>query len=148
MHRMRMLVLQQYATPLVRQCAATIAAGTGTASRYQTRLVREWLARYVGFLRDPIGHELLHTPELLVAAIQQHGAVDVDCDDVAMLGAALGMAIGLRARFVMIGRDGGYEHIWSELCGPNAGDAWEDLDITRPYQADFTDYDMTIIREV
>lgn len=129
---MRAIVRDQYAEPLVRETAAAIARGTGTDSREQIERIRSWLQQHVGFLRDPLDVEALHTPTAMLALLGNRGYLDVDCDDVAMLGAALGMAIGLRARFVAIGRQG-YEHVWADLSDPRR-DLWRDLDITRPFQ--------------
>ena len=148
LHRMRAIVLEQIASPVVRQTAAGICHGTGKNSDYQIHLLRTWLQSHVNFLRDPAGHELLHTPELMLMLLSQQGALDVDCDDVAMLAAALGMSIGLRAQFVMIGAEGGYSHIWTELAAPVDGADWQELDITRPFQVDLSQYPMQFTMEV
>jgi len=66
----------------------------------------------------------------------QRGVAQVDCDDVAMLGAALGKAVGLRARFVAVAfgpRGAPYRHVWAEL-GPRTNNVWLDMDTTRPAQ--------------
>lgn len=146
-HRMRQLVRDQYTLPLIRETAAAIVRGTGTDAELQVERIRAWLARHVGFLRDPYEVEGLHTPEAMLTLLGARGFLEVDCDDVAILGAALGMAIGLPARFVLIGAGGGYEHVWTELADPNTGE-WRELDITRPYQPDFSRYDLTLAVEV
>lgn len=146
-HRMRQLVQAQYALPLVRETAAAIVRGTGTDSELQVDRLRTWLTRTVGFLRDPYQVEGLHTPEALLTLLGARGYLEVDCDDVAILGAALGLAIGLRARFVLLGADGAYEHVWAELADPDGG-PWFELDITRPYQPNLSRYDLTLAVEV
>lgn len=147
LHRMRGIIVCNYVDPVVRHTGAVICRDTGMDSVYQVHLIRRWLQSNVGFLRDPIGHELLHTPQLLLAMLNTDHALDVDCDDVAILAASLGMSIGLRARCCMIGQPGGYEHVWAELSDPVV-DEWVDLDITRPYQVDMNQYPLTLTIEV
>jgi hypothetical protein len=144
---MRQRVREEYALPLVRETAAAIARGTGTDAELQVRRLRAWLTRHVGFLRDPYQTEALHTPIGMLTLLGARGYLEVDCDDVAILGAALGMAIGLRARFILLGRDGGYEHVWAELADPNTDD-WRELDITRPQQLDYSLYPLSLAVEV
>jgi len=144
---MRQIVRAEYAAPLVRLTAAAIVRGTGTNSELQIRRLRAWLTRHIGFLRDPYDTEGLHTPLYMLELLGRRGWLEVDCDDVAILGAALGMTVGLRARFVVIGPEGGYSHVWAELTDPNTDD-WRDLDITRPYQPDFSRYPLTLAVEV
>ena len=144
---MRQIVREQLALPLVRETAAAIVRGTGVNAELQARRIRSWLTHNVGFLRDPYGTEALHTPEAMLTLLGSRGWLEVDCDDVATLGAALGMAVGLRARFVLLGRDGQYEHVWTELSDPNSDD-WQELDITRPYQSDLSRYPLSLDVEV
>jgi transglutaminase-like putative cysteine protease len=146
-HRMRQIVLEQFPLPLIRETAAGIVRGTGTDSELQAERIRAWLTRHVGFLRDPYQVEALHTPEAMLTLLGSRRWLEVDCDDVAILGAALGMAVGLRARFVLLGAGGGYEHVWTELADPRGGD-WYELDITRPFQPDFSRYDLSLEVEV
>jgi hypothetical protein len=148
LHRMRQIVRAQVAAPLVRLTTAAICRGTGTDSQHQIYLIRQWITSRVGFLRDPNGHELLHTPDLVMQLIRDNGTCDVDCDDVAMLAAAMGMSIGLRAQFQMIGEFGGYSHVWTDLGAPFNITEWVDLDITRPFQVDMSRYPMQLAVEV
>lgn len=142
------MVRDHTAHPFVRETAAAIARGTGTDGTAQAQLIRRWLARHVRFLRDPANDELLHEPELQLAKLGTQGRLELDCDDVAILAASLGQAIGLRARIVLLGRDGGFEHTWTELCDPN-GEDWIECDITRPMQGvDFSLYPDELVVEV
>jgi hypothetical protein len=87
-------------------------------------------------LSDPSGVELLHDPVLLLEDIRERGQARGDCDDVAVLGAALGGAMGLSARFVVVGFRGPnepFEHVWTELYD---GTTWRELDVTRPRNAE------------
>lgn len=130
-------------SPIVRRQAAIIAA-TVPARDYdgQLRAIRAWLAMHVVFLRDPEGTELLHEPELLVASIIQNGTIHVDCDDVAILGGAIGKSIGLLCRIVTVafrdpvtGAGGPFAHTWAELASPVVDPPeWLDMDTTRTAQ--------------
>jgi transglutaminase-like putative cysteine protease len=96
--------------------------------------MRGWLEDHVMFVRDPTNQELVHDPALVVRAIRARGVVHLDCDDVATVAAALGLAVGLRARFVVAAfRDRAYRHVWTELGDPRGG-RWIEMDITRPAQ--------------
>jgi transglutaminase-like putative cysteine protease len=121
-------------TPTVRRVAASLALGTGRDARLQARLIRDWVDTHTEFLADPLNAEALTPPEQMITLIQSDGLVQVDCDDVAMLAASLGMSIGLRARFVVVafgqGPQDPFAHIWTELAG--ATTPWVTVDPTRP----------------
>ncbi len=148
LHRMRQITRAQIAEPIVRLTSAAIVRGTGTDSARQIFLLRQWIQSHVGFLRDPNGHELLHTPAMLLQSIADQGSIEVDCDDVAMLAACMGLSIGLRAQFEMIGEWGGYSHVFTNLGAPFSITEWVDMDITRPFQVDFSRYPMQLQIEV
>lgn len=83
------------------------------------------------FVRDPAGVELVHRPERLLDLWRAKGHIPGDCDDAAVLGAALGKSIGLPARFVVLGFYGPtmpFSHVYAELQTPQG---WADLDVTR-----------------
>ena len=146
LHHMAAIAREAAIDPLVREVAAVLAWRTGTDAGAQARRLRGWLAGRVGFLRDPIVAEAVHRPATLIRDIAQRGRVEVDCDDVAVLAAALGMAIGLRARFVILGRDG-WEHVFTELGDPDADD-WFEFDLTRPFQGVGAHYPRMDVLEV
>lgn len=131
--RMSQYVNAARADPLTRLTAVAIVKDCGGRSPdCQIRAIREWLDDHLSFIRDPAGLELFHTPEWQLLQIAKKAYIAVDCDDVAILGAALGKCIGLRARFVIIGfqgLSGPFSHIWAELFG--SGGQWRELDITR-----------------
>lgn len=131
---MQQIVRQSLALPLVRHTASSVVTGlNGRNTVAQAQAIRGWVDHHTVFLRDPRGTELLHTPLWLLREIGRQGFGQVDCDDVAMLAAALGMAIGLRARFALVGRGHGFEHVFTELGDP-AGRRWIEQDTTRPSQ--------------
>jgi transglutaminase-like putative cysteine protease len=132
--QMRAMVYREFMNPMVRLTATEIAAGTDGAE--QAHAIRDYLEHRTEFVRDPDGVEMLHGPVWQLQQIRQNGVVRVDCDDVAMLAAALGKAVGLRARFVVVGFDNPrapYRHVWAELSPRNLP-AWVDMDVTRPAQ--------------
>jgi hypothetical protein len=133
--QMRGMVIREFLNPIVRLTAAQIVTGTGGQDALeQAYLIREFLSAHTEFLRDPDGVEMLHGPVWQLQQIQNTGIVSVDCDDVAMLAAALGKSIGLRARFVVVAFGSAhapYQHVWAEL---GRGNRWVDMDVTRPAQ--------------
>lgn len=109
--------------------------------------IREFVARSVWFLRDPLGSENI-TPPLehmrrLMAAPGSH--VRGDCDDAATLSAALGLAVGMPAMFTVLAfapndapldvrydqRNAPFEHVYTSLYSSNDG-GWREMDTTRP----------------
>lgn len=136
--QMRSMVYREFMQPAVRLLATDIVRGIGGKDGVeQAHAIREFLVQHTEFLRDPDGVEMLHGPVWQVQQILQRGVVQVDCDDVAMLAAALGKAVGLRARFVAVGfvnKKSPYRHVWAELSTQTAPPQWIDMDVTRPAQ--------------
>lgn len=95
--------------------------------------VERWLAEHFHFVRDPRGVELLHEPTYMVQVVARRGLFAGDCDDAAVLGAALGKSVGLRARFRAIGfrRSGPLAHVIADVRTPRG---WLPLDVTKPAQ--------------
>lgn len=130
--RMQSLVNSRVAHPMVRGVAVAVAREAAPRDLYgQAQAIRDYLSEHVQFLADPAGIELLHDPVIMLTEIARAYTASVDCDDVAILGAALGKAVGLRARFVAVGffnRTNPLSHVWAELATPRG---WLDLDTTR-----------------
>lgn len=120
------------------QDAAHSIVGPHARAYASAKAVRRFLADKIMFQADPIGVELLRWPPTMLEEISTEGVAFGDCDDVATLGAALGIALGLAARFVVLAftPTGPFEHVYSELF---AGGDWVELDTTRPvqYPADY-----------
>lgn len=133
--QMRAMVYREFMNPVVRLTATQLVAGIGGKDGVeQAHTIRDFLTQHTEFLRDPDGVEMLHGPVWQLQQIRSRGVVQVDCDDVAMLAAALGKSIGLRARFVVVGfggKNAPYRHVWTEL---GTGNTWVDMDVTRPAQ--------------
>lgn len=131
---MRRLVLHSLSEPLPVETAALIITPYCTTCPAEVALaIREFLATYFRFVPDPVGHELLRAPTYLLEQINKVGHASGDCDDVAILGASLGMAVGLPARFVILGFDPNapFSHVYTELY---TSQGWQELDTTAPEQ--------------
>jgi len=126
--------------PLVRETAMLVVRSAGRDAHEQAYALRDWLDSNVHFLRDPDDIEALHTPEAMLRLLLTHGPpLAIDCDDAAILAAALGGAVGLKSRFVVVGisPSSSFRHVWTELTaphGPQAGEWWE-MDVTRAAQS-------------
>lgn len=126
--------------PAIRH-AVTDAAGDARGAVPVWRGLRDWLGTHTQFRpdeQDPLAQldpslvEIIHTPYDQLRTIARQGIALGDCDDVATLAAALTLAAGQRARFVVAGYRtplAPYRHVYAELVGP--GDAGLDFDITR-----------------
>jgi hypothetical protein len=138
--RMRFLVNRTYVLPVVRQPAAAIVAQVGPRDAVGRALsIRQFLEGHIQFLPDPTGTEYLHPPDWQMSQVLTRGIVQVDCDDVAMLAAALGKAVGLHARFIVVGfgsPKAQFQHVWTELA-PTVVGPWIECDITRADQPFF-----------
>lgn len=135
--QMKGLVNNESTHPLVRGLAAKLARESGSQdSTDHARAIHDWMEERTTFLRDPSGVEALHGPALMVNGILTDGSIAIDCDDVAILAAALGKAIGLHARFVVVGfsPQGPFRHVWAELRARAQGSPWVEFDLTRQDQ--------------
>lgn len=119
--------------PLTIRAAGTIIPADASAP-VGIAALRSWLSSVVAFMPDPAGVELLRTPDYLLRLIQEDGKARGDCDDVATLAAALGLAAGYPARFTLyaFGELLPFTHVFCELYTLCQG--WIELDTTRPAQ--------------
>lgn len=129
---MRRVVRGSLTDPLVIETARRIVAVLPPRDHDAHALaVRAFLAEHLQFVRDPHGVEMLSTPHYLLTEIARRYMVQGDCDDAAILGAALAKAIGLRARLVAVGfynRSAPLSHVYTVVQGRR----WHSLDTTRP----------------
>ena len=136
---MKRLVREGKVSPLVRDLALSITAGVpGRSGIAQAVAIRNWLGGNVDFTRDPSGAELLYTPQRLAKILTERGPpLRIDCDDVAVLAAALGASIGLKSRFQLVGflsPSAPFRHVWTELASPSGDRRWVQMDVTRASQ--------------
>lgn len=135
---MRALVVESMGDPsVVFQARSFVLRAGQRAYRQQAELIQSWLGALWVFADDPIDREFLVSPGALLEMAQTYGRIVGDCDEAAMLGAALGRAIGLAPQFVVLGfadpetgNDGRMAHVYAQLLTPD-GDTVS-LDITRP----------------
>lgn len=136
---MRHLVNAEMVTPAVRGLAVAIVADSEPTDRVeQAYAIRDYLLAHTRFLADPSGVELLHGPRWMVARLLTGATLRVDCDDIAILSAALAKAVGLRARFVVVGfrsPRAPFKHVWTEVAPPGSPH-WVEMDLTRDDQPD------------
>ena len=139
LQRMRRLVNASLADPLVIEQARSVIENAGVLGRDEVGkyfAIRAWMDEHLAFLPDPLGVELLSTPRYMITKIRQAEFVSGDCDDAAILGAALGKAVGLRAKFRALGfvtRARPFQHVYTLLL---IRGQWMNLDTTRSPQRD------------
>lgn len=109
-----------------------------------TRALRFWILRHVAIVDE--FEELLKSPRLMIQEIQSTGRTMGDCDDIAMLGAAVMGSAGLPVRFkaVFPTPDGSFAHVFTEH---QLNGAWYAFDPTVShvpvYPSDFLIEDIT-----
>lgn len=116
---------------LVAAATDAVRYADGTDPAALAGAVDAWVRDRFGFLPDPVMHgDWIRTPDKLLREISEYGIARGDCDDVATLVAALGMGVGLRARFSAVAFDTGgpYEHVFAELWTPPV---WRAVDPAR-----------------
>lgn len=133
LREMARLVREGANVPAVREQAGALVGRCPPSPSCHAQTIRAWLTNIWRFVRDPRGIELVHRPERLLREFESHGYASGDCDDVAVLGGALGKAVGLVPRFVVLGFHGGngpFTHVYAEL---KANGKWVDLDVTKSW---------------
>lgn len=120
--------------PVIRTATRIVMWYGARDQHAHARAIREYLESVFRFVPDPRGVETLRTPLYQLREIHDNGAVGGDCDDAAILGAALGMAVGIAAAFriVKFRQGADYAHVYTILT-PRAGGVI-DLDVTKPAQ--------------
>lgn len=132
---MRSLARRASVDPLVRRTAVDLVLSEPLSTH--PVVIRDYLNDHTTFIPDPRHDEALHDPVYLLAQILTRGLVGIDCDDVAMLAASLGLSIGLRARYVVLAFGSAptapYQHVLTGLQSARGG-PWVVVDPTRPAQ--------------
>jgi transglutaminase-like putative cysteine protease len=131
--RMRAMVNQSLADAAVRDAAQELVRMLPARDTFaQAQAIREFVAQGVQFVPDPRGVEVLTSPAKMLADIAARRSTQGDCDNAAVLSAALGKAIGLRAQFVVLGffsPDAPYSHVYTRL---QTAQGWLQMDTTKP----------------
>lgn len=119
---MRWLARSAVTVPVVVWTARGIAATTGDGHDVTAvaRALAEWLKRRIVFVYDPQDREMLSRPADLLAQVRANGKAGGDCDEVATLGAALALAVGLTPEFRALKFPGGtmYGHVFTVIRVP------------------------------
>lgn len=90
----------------------------------EVEAIQNWVRSNIRYTFDIAGIETLQRPDVTI--VLGHG----DCDDQATLVAALSEAVGYPARFVAIGSNDDYEHVYAEVFIPEVG--WMTVETTEP----------------
>lgn len=130
--KMREVVHASLTEPLPVTTARAISSGYCCAGE-RAQAIRDFLKATVNFTPDPVGVEWISTPDQMLREIEARGLVQGDCDDVAVLAASLGMAVGMPARFVLLGFNPHlpFFHVYTEL---QTSQGWAEMDVTAPAQ--------------
>jgi transglutaminase-like putative cysteine protease len=132
---MKQIVNESLIDPYVIGTAKTVVSEVwGKDEIGQVKAIRRWVLEHTRFCRDPRGVELLHTPKWLLKTIELNYYAMIDCDDMAILTAALAKSIGLAARWIVLGfhdPKGPFTHVYTELGTPKG---WMAVDLRDQYE--------------
>lgn len=127
---MKRLTIQAIYSPEVRSKAKSFLYFDGALGPHDyVNIVAGWIRRHIIIVDE--FEEFLQSPIVLLDEIKQTGRAYGDCDDVAMLGAALLAIIGALVRFRAIGEqpDGSFAHVFVEYSFPRDA-VWFPFDVT------------------
>ena len=132
---MRKLVNESLLDPYVIQSSRNIVSGCGSGKDEfcLANTINRWIKDHSHFLKDPVGIELIHTPKFLLQKIAKNFYYNFDCDDMAVLAASLGKAVGLPAKFVGLGfirKNAPLTHVYTILKVKNK---WFPIDLKAQY---------------
>lgn len=135
--KMRRLVSDAMDSPPVVYAARELVtrAGANRDARGSALAIRDFLEHVWRYVDDPTDRELLRDPDAMLEEYARTGVITGDCDEAAVLGAALGRAVGLEDLFTVLAFDQGpardqFAHVFAVLLTP-AGELI-DLDVTKP----------------
>jgi transglutaminase-like putative cysteine protease len=101
---MKRLVVESMKDPVVLEEAKRVIRSAGGKNRFsQAHAIASHMQSVMHFVRDPYQIETLHTPRYMIDRYIPHGIFEADCDDYAILSAALAKAVGLKTVFVIMG---------------------------------------------
>lgn len=131
--RMAQLANDGQKSPVVVNYARLITLGSGQWQGLGAARIFNFLARVWRYVDDPVDTELLVSPDEMLNACEAQGVIMGDCDEAAILGAALGKAVGIAATFTVLAfatDPDRFAHVYATLL-PTDGPP-VDLDVTRP----------------
>jgi len=131
--------------PAVRRAALDLVQ-TCYASNYEDFVfgVRSLFCRNFRWIDEP--DEMVTPPGRLLRSISETGCAWGDCDDGAVLSAALFYSVGFSVRFraILEAPDGSFCHVFTEYRAPNS-DLWKIFD---PSISQLPRYDSSLVSEV
>lgn len=132
LREMRRLTIEAIHSQLPRHIALDILQldCSGDPARF-VRALESWLRLRVTIIDE--FEELLISPKIMIQQIWDKGRSAGDCDDLAMLSAAILASAGAETRFIAVGEltDGSFSHVFTQYRFPNWND-WQSFDITIP----------------
>lgn len=89
----------------------------------EIRALRDFVARNVRYVNDPLTTEWVKDPQRLAEEILATGKAHADCDEIAALLAAMARQVGREAEFVTVGfgRPGRFTHVFARVKEPKSG---------------------------
>jgi len=117
----------------VRRSALEITRGCEPYDhRAQIEAIYNWVRTCVPFRNDPLGFEMLETPQRALAEVAENYGFGTDCDGLTILISSLAESLGHPARLVVIGTTSpAYSHIYPEILDRNSG-IWLACDAASP----------------
>ena len=110
---MKQFVAESQQRPTTRLTALNILRTAGVDSKNEAAAAHalySWIKKNISYIKDPIDVETVQAPEI---TLQNHGG---DCDDHAVLMAALAENIGIESKFSVIGNDeNNFSHVFPEI---------------------------------
>lgn len=121
--------------PAIVTFARHVAASAAIRDQYrQAVAIRSWLASVWRYVDDPNDRELLRDPAAMLQDYTNYSVIYGDCDEAAVMGAALGKAVGMSAELVALGfvtdPTARYQHVFAQLLTDDGQTV--DLDVTKP----------------
>lgn len=132
--RMVYLVREGITKPKVVELAHSIVMSVPERDYLSMALrIRDWMRGCYHFIPDPVGVEMLRTPEYMVTMLERTGAITGDCDDASIMAAALGASVGIAGEFraVSYRSDCRIAHVYTVLS-PRGQRVSVRVDVTRP----------------
>lgn len=118
---MRALLRENLKDKRVRYVAEQVVRRAPGGNRVaEAREIFNFVLKRVRYTRDPSSVELLQDPRILLERIERQGWAAGDCDDHALMIAALGHQLSLPIVWVLLGPEKNvYEHIYAAMEQPN-----------------------------
>lgn len=133
------IVKQWGSSPRVRELGERLTAWTEQHNtQQQAEAVFNWVQSHTRYMKDPVGTELLRTPEVMLDGINRDGFAALDCDDYVVLLGSLLASVGIPVRAHKVGftrEPEEFSHIYLEAKvapGFCQEEKWMPLDPTFP----------------